>query len=57
MKKNCKKLTRMNNATSPATPASVWDNVIPGKCGKTTNYDPTKTDSEIRRMIHGSKED
>ena len=57
MKKNYKKLTRMNNAISPAAPASVWGNVIPGKCGKTTNYDPTRTDPEIRRMIHGSKED
>lgn len=56
MKKNYKKLTRMNNAISPAAPASVWGNVIPGKHGKTTNYDPTKPDSEVRRMIHSNKE-
>ena len=52
MKKNYKKLLKMNNAIEPAAPASVWGKGVPGKGGATLNYDATINDSEIRRIIH-----
>ena len=51
MKKNYKKALRANNAVEPAAPASVWCKGVPGKPGKTTNYDATLNDGEIRRII------
>lgn len=37
MKKNYKKLLKMNNAIDPAAPASVWGKGVPGKGGATLN--------------------
>lgn len=51
MKKNYKKALRANNAVEPLPPASVWGKGVPGKPGKTTNYDATLNDAEIRSII------
>ena len=40
------------NAVDPASPASVWGKGVPFKGGKTTNYDATKNDFEIRGIIN-----
>lgn len=39
MKKNYKKFLKANNAVEPAAPASVWGKGVPGKPGKTTNFE------------------
>lgn len=56
MKKNYKRILRMNNGVFPAVPASRFCKGVPGKGGKTTNYDAALNDGEIRRIIYGRKE-
>lgn len=53
MKKNYKKIIRMNNAIDPATSTarSFGFGPVSGKGGKTTNYDEAKKDTDIRREI------
>lgn len=57
MKKNYKKLIRMNNAIDPATTTArnFGFHPIPGKGGKTTNYDETLSINETRIKIYGRK--
>ena len=37
MRKNYKKLLKLNNAIDPAVPTSVWGKGVPGKGGATLN--------------------
>lgn len=53
MKKNYKKLLKMNNAIEPAAPASVLGKGVPGKPGATTNYDPELSIYESRVKCYG----
>ncbi|MGM9683147.1 MAG: hypothetical protein ACI3XQ_06075 [Eubacteriales bacterium] len=39
MKKNYNRILRMNNSVEPAAPARVWGKGVPGKFGKSTNFE------------------
>ena len=53
MKKNYKKLLKLNNAIEPAAPASAWGKGVPGKGGATTNYDPELSIYESKVKCYG----
>lgn len=55
MKKNYKKLLKMNNAIDAAAPASVWGKGVPGKPGKTTNFEIPEWmfKRELEEMMEG----
>ena len=57
MKKNHKKLLKVNNAVDPAAPASRMKKGVPGKGGKTTNYEIPEWmfQRELNDMMEGKQ--
>lgn len=55
MKKSYKNLLKMNNAIDPAAPASVWGKGVPGKGGKTTNFDAELSKRECIEKCYGKE--
>ena len=55
MKFNKNRITKMNNAIDPAfsTSKDFGFKPVPGKGGKTTNYDDTLSDFAIKEKIFG----
>ena len=57
MKKNYKRILKANNAVEPAAPASRWCKGVPGKGGKTTNYEIPEWmfQRELKDLMEGNQ--
>lgn len=57
MRRSYQRILKANNAVEPAAPASRWGKGVPGKGGKTTNYEIPEWmfQRELNDMMEGKQ--